>query len=351
MKAAGLMMPPCAGVYEGDGRDWDAYVRSNVESTNYHLFGWKAVIERSFGHKAYYLAARGRDGGITGVLPLVYMRSFLFGRFIVSLPFFNYGGLLSDDGPSADALLDSARGILDMVGGEYLELRHLREHGADLRTKRHKVTMILDLQKDADAQWKGFDPKLRNQVRKAQKGGLSVNSGGLELLDGFYDVFANNMRDLGTPVYGKGFFQNVLGAFPGTAAILSVSLGEKVIASGLATWYRDTLEVPWASSLREYRHTCANNLLYWEAIRFAIEKGLRMFDFGRSTPGEGTFKFKEQWGARPVGLCWQYRVGEGRDLPELNPKNPKYGLAIKIWKRLPLSVTRIIGPRVVRNVP
>jgi FemAB-related protein (PEP-CTERM system-associated) len=173
----------------------------------------------------------------------------------------------------------------------------------------------------------------------------------MELLDGFYEVFCRNMRDLGTPVYGKNFFRNVLEEFPETTRIISVKLGDKTVASGILTWFKDTLEVPWASSISDYREMCPNNLLYWEAIRFAINNGSLKFDFGRSTPGEGTFKFKKQWGAKPVQLYWQYLLKEGERLPELNTKNPKYEMAIKVWKKLPLAVTNFIGPHIVKNIP
>jgi FemAB-related protein (PEP-CTERM system-associated) len=173
----------------------------------------------------------------------------------------------------------------------------------------------------------------------------------MELLDGFYEVFCRNMRDLGTPVYGRSFFQNILETFPDATCIISVMLESKTVASGILTWFRDTLEVPWASSVADYREMCPNNLLYWEAIRYAIRNGARKFDFGRSTPGEGTFRFKKQWGANPAQLLWQYLLEQGKEVPELNPANPKYRLAIKIWQQLPLAVANVLGPRIVKNIP
>jgi FemAB-related protein (PEP-CTERM system-associated) len=159
------------------------------------------------------------------------------------------------------------------------------------------------------------------------------------------------MRDLGTPVYGKKFFRNILETFPDSTRIISVVLGGKTVASGILSWFKDSLEVPWASSINDYREMCPNNLLYWEAIRFAIRNGSAKFDFGRSTPGEGTFRFKKQWGAKPVQLYWQYLLEQGKSIPELNPKNPRYRLAIKIWQQLPLAVTNVLGPLIVRNIP
>ncbi|MSN27152.1 MAG: FemAB family PEP-CTERM system-associated protein [Geobacter sp.] len=338
-------------LYNDEGTEWDDFVTSQLESTNYHQYGWRKVVEQSFGHKTFYLEARNAGNDICGVLPLVHMKSRLFGNFLVSLPFFNYGGVLFNESKFGDALLKHAETILDKIGADHVELRHIYNQQHDLATKQHKVTMILDLMNDVETQWKALDAKVRNQVRKAEKSGLTTVMGHLELLDGFYEVFCRNMRDLGTPVYGKEFFRNILETFPDTTRIISVTLEGKPVASGLLTWFKDVLEVPWASSISDYREMCPNNLLYWDAIKFAIGNGARKFDFGRSTPGEGTFRFKKQWGAKPVQLYWQYLLKDGEKLPELNPKNPKYDLAIKIWQRLPLAVANTFGPRIVKDIP
>ena len=211
--------------------------------------------------------------------------------------------------------------------------------------------MILDLAPDTDAQWRSFNAKLRNQIRKAQKSGLQFVAGHLELLDGFYEVFARNMRDLGTPVYPKNFFHNILEAFPESTRIFAVYHNTKVIAAGIGSWFRKTLEIPWASSINDYKILCPNNMLYWEAIQFAIRNGFNKFDFGRSTLNEGTYNFKRQWGAQPVQLYWQYLMDGQNSIPDLNPSNPRYQTAIRIWQHLPLSVTRLLGPMIVRNIP
>lgn len=331
---------------------WDDYVASHEDGTNYHQYGWRKVIEKSFGHKTYYLAATEESGHeICGVLPLTHMKSSLFGNFLVSLPFFNYGGLLCSDEEARAALLSRAAEMLKEIGAEHAELRHFTAHQDGLAAKQHKVTMLLGLEKDSDSQWKRFNPKVRNQVRKAEKSGLKTVTGHLELLDGFYEVFCRNMRDLGTPVYGRSFFRNVLETFPGTTRLISVVLGDRTIASAFLTWYRDTLEVPWASSIRDFREMCPNNLMYWEAIRFAVNNGSKIFDFGRSTPGEGTYHFKKQWGAEAHQLYWDYLLSEGDELPEVNRANPKYQSAIRIWQRLPVALTRLVGPHIVRNIP
>jgi FemAB-related protein (PEP-CTERM system-associated) len=338
-------------LYDDDGSSWDAYVTAHRDSTNYHLYDWRNVIEKSFGHATYYLVAKDGNQQICGLLPLTYLKSPLFGKFLVSLPFFNYGGMLSNDDEVAELLLKESRKILGNLQGEYAEFRHLESSLCALETQQNKVSMILALEKDEGAQWKAFNAKVRNQVRKAETSGLTAIAGHLELLDRFYEVFCRNMRDLGTPVYGKKFFRNILETFPDSTRIISVVLGGKTVASGILSWFKDSLEVPWASSINDYREMCPNNLLYWEAIRFAIRNGSAKFDFGRSTPGEGTFRFKKQWGAKPVQLYWQYLLEQGKSIPELNPKNPRYRLAIKIWQQLPLAVTNVLGPLIVRNIP
>lgn len=340
-----------AHLYDGDGGAWNEFVASRQDGTNYHQYGWRKVVEKSFEHKTIYLVATTRNDEICGVLPYVEMRSRLFGNFLVSLPFFNYGGLLISEDSACTLLLEASEKMLCGTGVDYIELRHIRKCADVAATKQHKVTMILDLKKDEDEQWDSLDAKVRNQIRKAQKSGLHAFLGSKELLDGFYGVFCRNMRDLGTPVYGRNFFHNVLEEFPDTTRILSVTCGGRTIASALLTWYKDTLEVPWASSQRDFRELCPNNLLYWEAIRFAINAGFRKFDFGRSTPGEGAYKFKKQWGATPVQLYWQYLLREGGSLPEIDPHNPRYRRAIQAWRRLPLMVTNLLGPHIVRCIP
>jgi FemAB-related protein (PEP-CTERM system-associated) len=330
---------------------WDAFVRGSQAATAYHCYGWRQVIRTSFGHPSHYLAAVADTGEWRGILPLVHMRSRIFGNFLVSLPFVNYGGLVCKEVAAAALLLAEAEKLRQSCGAKYVELRHLAPPIEALPAKQHKVTMILPLSHSDDEQWKRFDPKLRNQIRKAQKSGLEVLTGRAELLDRFYQVFARNMRDLGTPVYTKRFFQAILETFPDASLVFLVSHAGKTVAAGMASWFRDRFEVPWASSVRDYKALCPNHMLYWEAIRFAMARGFKEFDFGRSTPNEGTFNFKKQWGAAPVQLNWQYLLGASRLVPELNPSNPRYRLAIGAWKRLPVWATKAIGPSIVRNIP
>jgi FemAB-related protein (PEP-CTERM system-associated) len=335
---------------EADAPDWDAFVASRPEASAYHQWKWRHVFERAFGHDTRYLTAR-HDARIVGILPLVLFRSAFFGRFAVSLPFVNYGGVLAEDHDVAHLLLDRAAVLAAERGLAHVELRHVTPRFPELPSKTHKVAMRLTLAPDVAAAWDGLDRKVRNQVRKAEKSELTMQSGGAELLDPFYRVFAENMRDLGTPVYDRRFFEEVFRQFPGEARVFAVHHPAGVVAAGISYRFRDTVEVPWASSLRAYRTLSPNVLLYWQLIRDAIERRARVFDFGRSTPNEGTYKFKEQWGAVGEPVCWEYKLLTRSSLPDQSPKNPKFQAAIAIWKRLPLGVTNRLGPRLVRQIP
>jgi len=314
------------------------------------LFRSRHVFERAFNHETVYLAARER-GCIVGVLPLVVFRSRLFGAFAVSLPFVNYGGVCARDARVAEALVNCARETAVVRRLAHVELRHTTRHFAELPARQHKVGMWLSLERDAAKAWERIDRKARNQVRKAEKSGLTARSGGIELLDRFYPVFARNMRDLGTPVYTKRLFAEVLSTFPDSAGVFLVDQGDVTIAGGITLRHRDVLEVPWASSLREYRSQCPNNLLYWRIIEHAIAGGCTTLDFGRSTPNEGTYQFKQQWGAEPTPLTWEYVLTGRGALPDLTPSNPRFSAAIAIWTRLPLAMTNFVGPRIVRSIP
>jgi serine/alanine adding enzyme len=285
------------------------------------------------------------------VLPLVIFNSRIFGRFAVSLPFVNYGGVLARDHAAAVCLQQEAGALVDQRRLAHVELRHTARQFPELEARAHKVGMLLRLEHDTAKAWECLDRKVRNHVRKAQKSQLTSRDGGAELLDRFYGVFARNMRDLGTPVYSRRFFAEVLAAFPDTARVFLVDRGDLTVAGAITLSFRDTLDNPWASSLREYRSLAANTLLYWRMVEHAIETRHSTFDFGRSTPGEGTFQFKQQWGAEPMPLNWEYVLAKGRMLPNLSPSNPKYRAAIALWTRLPLLVANRLGPHIVRSIP
>ena len=330
--------------------DWDRFVAAEPGASAYHRVGWARLIGRAFGHEVRPLAAL-RGSTVVGVLPLVVMRSRIFGRFAVSLPFVNAGGVLTGDADAAAALLDAAVDIARRASVTYLELRHTSRHFPALTERRHKVAMTLALRESADAQFQAIDRKVRNQIRKGEKSGLRMADGGIELVPAFYDVFTRNMRDLGTPVFGRALFEEVMRTYPDNSRILCAYHGEQPVAASLVHWRGDWMEVPWASALRESNALSANMLLYWHMLQFAIGRGCRRFEFGRCTPGEGTFQFKRQWGAEPSPLVWEYWTAGAPPDFSIDQKSGTYGRAASVWQRLPLGVTNLFGPRIVRGIP
>ena len=330
-----------------DATAWDAFVESRGDATGYHAWRWRRVFADAFGHDPVYLIAR-QGAAIIGVLPAVHIKSLLFGSTLTSLPFLNYGGVMADAQETKDALIEGALSVARDRRCGHVELRHTERQFSELPCKQHKVTMRLPIQ---PSMWEKLDGKVRNRIRKARKSGLEVERGGEELLRDFYNVFARNMRDLGTPVYSKRLFKHVLRVFPERAVVHVVRLKGKAIAAGLTYRTRTMLQLPWASAIREYNPLCPTTLLYWDAIQFAQESLAGVFDMGRSTPDAGTFRFKARWGAEPLPLHWEYHLLSQRELPNLSPANPKYQFAISLWQRLPLSLTRSVGPRIVRTIP
>jgi FemAB-related protein (PEP-CTERM system-associated) len=199
--------------------------------------------------------------------------------------------------------------------------------------------------------WGRLDRKVRNQIRKAEKSGLTLERGGERLVGDFYKVFARNMRDLGTPVYSRRLFEEVIRAFPDRSQLHIVRLHGRPVAAGVTYRTASMVQLPWASSIREFNPLCPNVLLYWDAIQYAHDAGAAAFDMGRSTPDEGTFRFKAQWGAEPVPLHWEYQLVTQPEVPNVSPANPKFQLAIAIWQKLPLALTKRVGPMIVRTIP
>lgn len=335
-------------------RDYEGirtYVERTPSSSLYHDSNWGVVIEKSFGHKYYCLICEEKNGCVKGILPLVHMKSRFFGNNMVSLPYFNYGGVCADDETTENLLVEKAVAITNELGANHLELRQEKRLRNGFPVKTSKVSMRLDLPRAADDLWRSFPSKLRSQIRVPQKTGLTTRIGRSEELDSFYRVFSINMCHLGTPVYPKRFFANILEIFPESTWICSVYSGNTPVASGFLAGGKKMLEIPWASSIRKYNKLSPNMLLYWTCLSFACEGGYPLFDFGRSTVGESTFRFKEQWGAKPVQLHWHYWLRRNGDMPDITPRNPKYKLAVELWKKLPVTVTRVLGPHIVKNIP
>lgn len=328
---------------------WDSFVDQHLNATIYHTSAIRRVIEKTFNHRCHYLAATDGQGVIHGVLPMVEQKSQLFGHFMTSMPFFNYGGLLSSSSTARACLLRSAETLAKTQNVSHIEYRHCNNQ-LDLPSKSEKVAMIRQLPDTPEQLWSDIGTKVRAQIKKSQKTGTDVRIGREEMVADFYKVFSRNMRDLGTPVYPISLFYNMLEFCP-EATIAIVYLGNKPISAGFLLGWRNTLEIPWASTIREANRFNANMLLYWEVLQYAITRGYRVFDFGRSSADSSTFRFKKQWGANSHRLYWNYWLPEGAELPAVNPNNPKYRMMIGIWKKLPLVVSNNLGPYIVRNIP
>ncbi len=330
-------------------REWDDFVMHSRQASLYHLSGWQKLIQETFHHPTYYLYAE-ENHQIVGILPLVYVKSMIFGKALVSMPFLNYGGIVAKTDGARKKLLGAA---IDMVRENHvrqLELRHEEPYSLGLVQNLSKVSMILDLPETSDALWASFKSKLRSQIRKPMKEGFETRFGGREMVRDFYHVFAVNMRDLGSPVHGKKFFNNIMDLFPEQTRICVVYSAETPIAAGFLIGYRDKLEIPWASAIRTYNRSAPNMLLYWKILEYACDHGFRKFDFGRSTLDAGTYRFKAQWGAKPKQLYWDYWPRNPGKLKPVNQTSPGLARMVELWKKLPVGLTKLIGPMVRKNI-
>ena len=319
---------------------------------NEHDPRWLNVLHEALGHRPFILLARRSEGSLCGWLPLVLVSGPVFGRFLVSLPYLNRAGVVAPDADDASALIDEAVRLAEKLNVQYLELRHGRpfRHDRLPQQRGEKSLMVLDLPDDADRLWASFDPKVRNQVRKGEKHGLSIRWGGQELIDEFYRIFAINMRDLGTPVYPRKLFERILRYFGNEAELAVVDYQDRCVAAAMLVHDRGRTQVPSASSLRQYNATCANMWMYQRLLLRSVERGSREFDFGRSSEGSGTYRFKKQWGASPRPTVWQYHVRRG-DVDAVRPDSPRYRRRISMWQKLPVWLTRLIGPPIVKGIP
>ena len=331
-------------------KKWDEFIMSSTKGAFGHLAGWKNVYDL-YGYRSFHIALIDETERIRGVLPLFLMKDIFGKKFLISNSFLSHGGVCANGKEARNSLIQKAKEIAVEEGVEYIEIRQFGGTEEELPVKKDFVAMLLKLDGNDEYIWKNkLKPKTRNQVRKAQKSGLTVHFG-KEYFDDYYRVLSVNHRDFGTPLHEKNFFIKVLESFQDKAGIIVVKHQEKVIAGMLYIHCRNVFSDPWASSLREYNRLCPNNILYWEAIKFAIKNGFEYFDFGRSTIDCGTYNFKKQWGAKPVQLNYSYFLNRANKIPVVNAHDNRYQLAIDIWKKLPLPIANFIGHRVIRYLP
>jgi serine/alanine adding enzyme len=335
---------------EADREKWDAFVETHPDGTKFHLWNWRNVIENSFGWQTFNVMAV-EGANIRGILPLAWKKSRLFGSFVSSLPFISGGGVLATDHEAEKFLIDEAIRLTRELKADYLELRHREDHRLDLPTQSNRVTVLVPLNPDPEKMWASLDSRVRTSIRKSMKSGLAAQYGGEELVDEFYAVFAENMRDLGTPVYSQRFFLEILRGFPGKAEICVVRHGGKAVAAAFLNGYRGVIEPQWAASTRRSLALKPNMFLHWNVICHAAELSFRVLDFGRSWVDSGAYDYKMKWGGKAVPLHWSYWRPEGDHSNSVSRRDPKFQMFIRAWQKLPLPLTTMIGPRLVRYFP
>ncbi len=333
--------------------DWDAYVAKHASATAYHRAAAVTIGASAFGLRTAFLTARSGSRDVVGVLPLVEQSSLVFGRFLVSVPFFTYGGVLADDAATAAALGEHAAALAKERRADHVELRHSMpvDGLGEFPVRLDKVSMVLPLPESDDALGKRLGSKLRSQIKRGDREDPELVWGGADLLDDFYEVFASSMHSLGTPVYSRRFFDVVCAALHDSVAVLVVRLDGTPQAAALVVRHGRTVEVPWAAATPRGKKAAINMKMYWAMLQHSIVAGAEAFDFGRSTVGSGTYAFKQQWGAEPRQLHWHYWLRSGTKVPMLNHVNPKYALAGAVWRRMPLWCANLLGPQIAKNLP
>lgn len=312
---------------------------------------WLTVVQRGLRAKPYLLEASS-DGQITGLLPLAYVHSRLFGRYLVSIHFFSWAGVAAMDPNTAGVLIDRAIQLADDLDVRHLQLRHITpiDHPKLSTNYCRKTLARLSLEGGEERTWSRLRSTTRTQVRKGSRQNFEISWGKADLVDVFYDVFAANMRDLGTPVFSRRLFQTMLEQFPETVEVCLVRRNGAPVGGGLLVHGPTVSEVPWVSVLRKYRRTAVNSYMYWEMIRRTIERGQQHFEFGRSTIDSPTHDFKKKWGTESIPLNWQFYLRKG-SVDALRPESGKHDRSIRLWQRLPVWLTRIIGPPIARGIP
>lgn len=327
---------------------WDAFVRDCPDAGFFHLSGWKRVIEQSFGHRCHYLYAAS-GGAVRGVLPLVHLNSRLFGNALVSNAFCVYGGPAAADPAAAAALDQAALGLAAHLGVEHLEYR--------LRAPRHPdwdcnadlyATFRRALDPDPEKNLLAVPRKQRAMVRKGIKRGLRAETA--PNVDAFYRLYAESVRNLGTPVFSRRYFRVLAEVFAEHCEVLVVRHGESPVAGVMSFYFRGEVLPYYGGGSAPARELAANDFMYWEVMRRACERGCHVFDFGRSKVGTGSYAFKKHWGFEPEPLYYEYKLLRRRDRPDVNPLSPKYRLYVAAWKRLPLALANLIGPRIARDL-
>jgi len=333
---------------EADAQAWDDYVLAHPQGTFFHRYGWKRLIESSYRYPGHYLVAE-RDGSLCGVLPLGEVKHLLFGHSLISVPFCVYGGALADDPDAQGALESRAMALAERLGVDHLEVRNQLPVRDDwLRKEGLYVTFRRAISEDHDANLSAIPRKQRAMVRKGIKAGLVGEQD--EGIDNLYQAYSESVRNLGTPVFPRQHFRAIRAEFGDDVDVITVRHEGRVVASVMNYYFRDQVLPFYGGGISAARNLAANDFMYWEVMRRAVDRGCRVFDFGRSKVDTGSYRFKKHWGFEPEPLNYEYFLVRATEMPDLNPNNPKYRLFINAWKRLPVGVSRAIGPWLARGL-
>lgn len=331
-----------------DWAAWDRFVEACPEATFFHRVGWRRVIEESFGHRTHYLLAESA-AGIQGVLPLAHINSLLFGNALVSTPFCVTGGVAARDDAARAALTGAARALAERMGVDHLELRNRCNHQPDWPARDLYCTFERRIDADAEANLLAIPRKQRAEVRRAIRAGLTGHLDG-DPAGACYDIYSESVRNLGTPVFSRRYFRLLKEVFGEACEGLVIRLGREPVAAVVSFYFRDRVLPYYGGGVAAARRLGGTQFLYWELMRRAGERGVAVFDFGRSKRGSGSYDFKRYFGFEPQPLHYQYHLVRAGGMPDLSPNNPKYRLFIQMWKRLPLPVSRLVGPWIARNL-
>jgi FemAB-related protein (PEP-CTERM system-associated) len=342
------MMPAVATLDSAGEPAWRAFVAAHPDATIFHDPGWRRVVERTYGHRGHYLIAR-RGAEVAGVLPLIEVKSPLFGHSLISVGFFVYGGILASDDAAREALAAAATQLAQRLGVAHVELRSERPELPDWLVKDGTyATFRRPLEQDEAAAMKAIPRKKRADVRKALASGLEVRTNASPAE--FHAVYAESLRNLGTPVFPRRLVEAVLAEFGEKVELSIVEQNGTPLAALLTLFFKDQVLPYYGGAVPAARPTHAYDMLYWSLMRRALGRGGRIFDFGRSKVGTGAFDYKRFWGFEPTPLAYQYRLVRGSSVPDVNPLNPKYQRMVSVWRRLPVPVANRLGPVVARHL-
>ncbi len=333
-----------------DRSSWNRYLENHPDANFYQRHEWKEINSKNFGHDCHFLGVY-QGEHLTGIFPMVFINSLMMGKIMSSMPFVNFGGLCADNDGVCEQLLGTAKSICQQRDADYLEVRSLKPISQSLQTATNKVSLTIELPEDPDQLWHAYKSKHRTNIRRVYKEGVHVRQGHLDLLDDFYQLLVQNWKFLGTPIYRKSYFHDIVSSFGKDIRIYVAYQGDLPVATAFNGHFRGTVEGMWAATLPETRKLMPNYVLYWEMIKDACQSGYRKFHLGRSTAASGAELFKKKWNAESEQIYYQYYLNTRTTLPELNKDNPKYRMAIKAWTMLPLAVTKTLGPIISRNIP